>query len=87
LTGAGFDLGTSATPILPVIVGAPQAALDLADALLKQNIFVLAVRPPTVPEGTARLRVTPTAEHTRADLDEALAAFTVAGRESGLIQQ
>jgi 8-amino-7-oxononanoate synthase len=87
LTKTGFNLGASATPILPVIVGAPRPALDFADALLQRNIFVLAVRPPTVPEGTARLRVTPTAEHSRADLDEALAAFAAAGRESGLIQR
>jgi 8-amino-7-oxononanoate synthase len=85
LTAAGFRLGASATPILPVIVGPAEPALDLADALLTRNIFVLAIRPPTVPEGTARLRVTPTAEHTRADLDEALAAFAASGRETGLI--
>ncbi len=82
----GFSLGASATPILPVMVGDAQPALDLADALLKRNIFVLAIRPPTVPDGTARLRVTPTAEHTRADLDEAIAAFAAAGRETGLIR-
>jgi 8-amino-7-oxononanoate synthase len=86
LTAAGFKLGASATPILPVIIGDAQAALDLAEALLRRNIFVLAIRPPTVPQGTARLRVTPTAEHTRADLDEALAAFAAAGRETGLIR-
>ena len=85
LAAAGFSLGASATPILPVIVGPAQPALDLAEALLKRNIFVLAIRPPTVPEGTARLRVTPTAAHTRAELDEAVAAFAAAGREVGLI--
>jgi 8-amino-7-oxononanoate synthase len=86
LIDLGFRLGASATPILPVIVGDAQPALDLADALLKRDIFVLAIRPPTVPEGSARLRVTPTAEHTRGDLDEAIAAFAAAGRETGLIQ-
>ena len=85
LTAAGFRLGDSVTPILPVIIGQAQPALDLAEALLRRNIFVLAIRPPTVPEGTARLRVTPTAEHTHADLDEALAAFIASGREAGLI--
>jgi 7-keto-8-aminopelargonate synthetase-like enzyme len=85
LRAIGFTLGASATPILPVMVGPAQPALDLADALLRRDIFVLAIRPPTVPEGTARLRVTPTAEHTRADLDQALAAFAAAGREAGLV--
>jgi 8-amino-7-oxononanoate synthase len=84
LTSAGFKLGVSTTPILPVIIGPAQPAVDLAEALLRRNIFVLAVRPPTVPEGSARLRVTPTAEHTRTDLDEALGAFVAAGREVGL---
>jgi 7-keto-8-aminopelargonate synthetase-like enzyme len=84
LIAAGFNLGASATPILPVIVGEPQPALDLAAALLRRNVYVIAIRPPTVPAGTARLRVTPTAEHTRADLDEALAAFVAAGGEVGL---
>ncbi len=86
LTEMGLRLGASATPILPVIVGDAQPALDLADALLRRDIFVLAIRPPTVPDGTARLRVTPTAEHSRADLDEAIAAFAAAGRETGLIR-
>jgi 8-amino-7-oxononanoate synthase len=85
LTRAGFKLGATATPILPVIVGQAQPALDLADALLRRDVFVLAIRPPTVPPATARLRVTPTAEHTRADLDRALCAFIAAGREVGVI--
>jgi 8-amino-7-oxononanoate synthase len=85
LAAAGFKLGNSVTPILPVIVGQAQPALALAEALLRRNVFVLAIRPPTIPEGTARLRVTPTAEHTRADLDQALAAFAAAGKEVGLV--
>ncbi len=84
-TELGFEVGASATPILPLMVGPAQPALDLAEGLLKRGIFVLAIRPPTVPAGTARLRVTPTAEHTRADLDEALSAFASAGKELGLI--
>ncbi len=85
LIRAGFKLGATATPILPVIVGQAQPALDLADALLRRDVFVLAIRPPTVPPATARLRVTPTADHTRADLDQALTAFIAAGREVGVI--
>jgi 8-amino-7-oxononanoate synthase len=85
LTRAGFKLGASATPILPLIVGEAQPALDFAEGLLRRGVFVLAIRPPTVPPATARLRVTPTADHTRADLDEALSAFIAAGREAGVI--
>ena len=85
LLDAGFKLGRTATPILPVMVGEAQPAMDLAEALLARDIFVTAIRPPTVPAGTARLRVTPTADHSRADLDEALAAFVAAGREVGIL--
>jgi 8-amino-7-oxononanoate synthase len=85
LTRAGFKLGAGAAPILPVIVGAAQPALEFAEALLRRDVYVLAIRPPTVPPGTARLRVTPTADHTRADLEEALGALLEAGREAGVI--
>lgn len=87
LLDAGFKLGRTATPILPVMVGDAQPAMDLAEALLARDIFVTAIRPPTVPAGTARLRVTPTAEHSRADLDEAVAAFAAAGREVGILDR
>lgn len=57
-----------AGPILPIVVGPDQAALALARRLADQGFFVPAVRPPTVPEGTARLRVTLSAAHTEADI-------------------
>lgn len=87
LLDAGFKLGRTATPILPVMVGEAQPALDLAEALLARDVFVTAIRPPTVPAGTARLRVTPTAEHSRADLDEAIAAFAAAVQETGIVRR
>ena len=59
--------------------------MDLAEALLARDIFVTAIRPPTVPAGTARLRVTPTADHSRADLDEAIAAFTAPAGEWAIL--
>jgi 7-keto-8-aminopelargonate synthetase-like enzyme len=64
----GFDTGASATPIIPILVGEPERALALAAALLEQGIFCPAIRPPTVPRGTSRLRVSLTAEHTEEDL-------------------
>ncbi len=87
LLDIGFKLGPTATPILPVMVGDAQPAMDLAKALLARDIFVTAIRPPTVPAGTARLRVTPTAEHSCTDLDEAIAAFAAAGREVGILDR
>ena len=61
-------------PILPLVVGSDQIAVALAQNLADRGFFVPAVRPPTVPEGTARLRVTLSAAHTESDV----AAFTVA---------
>lgn len=61
--------------IVPVLVGAPLRALALAAALRARGIHVLAIRPPTVPVGRARLRFTVTASHQPSDIDHAVAAF------------
>ena len=78
LTALGCALGPSRSPILPVLVGDADTALRLSDALLARGVLVPAIRPPTVPEGTARLRVAPTATHTVDDLAEAIDAFAAA---------
>ena len=83
LTRIGFRLGPSRSPILPVLVGDAEAAVQLGDALLAHGVLAPAIRPPTVPDGTARLRVTPMATHTADDLAEAVDAFAAAGRETG----
>ena len=72
------------THIVPLVVGDNRAALAFADALLARGVHALAIRPPTVPPGTARLRVTPMATHTTAQLERALAAFADAARATGL---
>lgn len=58
------------SPILPVVIGAEAATLSVAAALLERGIHIPAIRPPTVPEGTSRLRVALSAEHTDAMLDD-----------------
>ncbi len=68
-SAAGWRLLPSPTPIQPIVVGANDAALTLAAALLDRGIWVPAIRPPTVPEGTARLRVTLSAAHTVEQVD------------------
>ena len=71
--------------ILPLLVGDDERALTFSAELLKQGIFVPAIRPPTVPVGMSRLRIVPTASHSSADVDMALDAFASAGRVSGVI--
>ncbi|MFN8543808.1 MAG: 8-amino-7-oxononanoate synthase [Candidatus Binatia bacterium] len=83
LTALGFAVGGD-THILPVMVGDNASAVALAEALLARDVLVQAIRPPTVPPGTARLRVTPMATHTPEQLDRVLAAFADAGRATGL---
>ena len=67
------------SPIIPIIVGAEDRALATSDALGRQGILVPAIRPPTVPVGTSRLRVTVSAAHTNEDLDRLVDALRRAG--------
>jgi 8-amino-7-oxononanoate synthase len=85
LEAAGFTIGRTESPILPLVVGNAHAAVEMAERLFERGIYVIAIRPPTVPDGTARLRLTPISEHTHADLDETLTALVQSGRELGLI--
>jgi 7-keto-8-aminopelargonate synthetase-like enzyme len=83
LRGRGFDCGASETPIVPVIVGEPGPALAMAAALLDRGIFCPAIRPPTVPPGTSRLRVSLTSEHTEEDVDDLVRALAEARDRKG----
>lgn len=77
----------SQTPIQPLVVGENAAALALSAALWERGFWVPAIRPPTVPTGTARLRITITAAHTMDDVDAltgALAELAPAGARSDL---
>lgn len=71
----GYQLMPSYTPIQPIMVGDNHAALALSRALEEQGILVTAIRPPTVPEGEARLRVTLSAAHSEAQVDRLLKAL------------
>jgi 8-amino-7-oxononanoate synthase len=70
---AGVPLSGSTTPIQPVVLGSAAAALAAQRALARAGFWVVAIRPPTVPRGAARLRITLSATHTEAQVD-ALAA-------------
>lgn len=85
LADLGFRVPVGETPIIPVLVGEAVATMRLADALLERGVFAPCIRPPAVPPGTSRLRVTVSAAHGRDDLDMALEAFAAAGRAVGVI--
>lgn len=70
-----LPLAHSATPIQPLIVGDAPRALALSAALREQGFWVAAIRPPTVPRGSARLRITVSAAHTEDDLDALIGAL------------
>jgi 8-amino-7-oxononanoate synthase len=71
----GFDTSASTTQIVPLMAGTNHAALALSNRLREAGFFVTAIRPPTVPAGTARLRLAFTAAHTEADIDALLDAL------------
>jgi glycine C-acetyltransferase len=81
----GFKPLPGETPIIPVILGETAAAIRMSDLLLKEGVFVTGFGYPVVPQGEARVRCQISAAHTRADLDEALAAFQRVGRALKLI--
>ena len=81
LARLGFDVSRVVAPIFPVVLGTEERALAAARALRDRGFFVRAIRPPTVPRGTSRLRVALTAGHTEAQLDAFLDALEEVVRE------
>ena len=72
-------------PIIPVMLGESTLATKMAEALLKEGVYVVGFSYPVVPEGQARIRVQMSASHTRAQLEQAVAAFAKVGRSLGVI--
>jgi 8-amino-7-oxononanoate synthase len=81
----GFDTMRTETAIVPVLCGADELAFSMVRDCQHEDIFVLPVVSPAVPEGLARLRATVTAVHTANDIDTALGVFERAGKRSGII--
>ncbi|MFL5619795.1 MAG: glycine C-acetyltransferase [Gemmatimonadaceae bacterium] len=85
ISDAGFRPLAGETPIIPIIVGETAAAIQMSELLLDDGVFVTGFGFPVVPQGEARVRCQISAAHTRADLDEAVAAFVRVGRKLKLI--
>jgi glycine C-acetyltransferase/8-amino-7-oxononanoate synthase len=84
LAGLGLRLASASGPIAPVLTGGNRAALALGRGLWERGVYAPAIRPPTVPEGAARVRLTVTAAHSEEDVDQALEALAGAAKEAGL---
>jgi len=76
----GYHMTKTQSPILPIIVHDPELAVEMSHGLQKHGISIPAIRPPTVPKGTSRLRVTVTSEHSIEQIDTALEAIQQVGQ-------
>jgi 8-amino-7-oxononanoate synthase len=84
LSAEGFPVGDGELPIVPLIVGDARAATRFCQAALAGGVFAQAIRPPTVPDGSARLRLTAMASHTHSELELAAGVLGDAAREVGI---
>jgi glycine C-acetyltransferase len=85
MSAAGFALPEGEHPIIPVMLGDAAVAGTMAQKLLEQGVYVVSFSFPVVPKGKARIRTQMSAVHTPEQIDRAVAAFTLVGRELGVI--
>ena len=83
--GLGYKTTDSQSPILPVLIGDPKKAVAMASRLMELGVYAPAIRPPTVPKETSRIRITVTSDHTQQQLNSGLAALKTTGHELALI--
>lgn len=83
---AGFDIGHSATPITPVMLGEAATAHGMSKKLFEDKVFAMALGYPTVPKGKARIRVMVSAGHSKEDLNYGIERFIRIGKEFGAIK-
>lgn len=86
IKAAGLEIIDGDAAIVPVMLHDAKLSQDMADALLKEGIYVIGFFYPVVPKGKARIRVQLSAAHTREHLDKAIAAFTKVGKELNIIK-
>jgi len=86
MQGLGFSLIPGEHPIIPVMLGDAPLAVDLAQRVQAQGVYVVAFAFPVVPHGKARIRTQMSAAHSREQLDQVIQAFARAGRDLGIIQ-
>jgi glycine C-acetyltransferase/8-amino-7-oxononanoate synthase len=84
LAAEGFPVDDGEMHIVPLIVGDAADALQMCDEAIERGVFAQAIRPPTVADGTSRLRLTAMATHTHSELELAATAFGAAARQLGI---
>ncbi len=85
LTDMGYQLTKTQSPILPILLKDTELAMKMSQLLREKGIYIPAIRPPTVPKGTSRLRITVTAEHSLEQIDTALVAIKQIGQSLHII--
>jgi len=73
------------TPIIPILIGEADKAVEFSKTLLSQGVYVPAIRPPSVPQGTSRLRISLMATHSKEDLEETLVKIKEIGQKLKII--
>lgn len=86
MSAAGFAIRPGEHPIVPIMLGEARLAVEFAQKLLDEGIYVIGFSYPVVPQGKARIRVQLSAAHSEEDVDHAIAAFTKIGSELGVIK-
>ena len=85
MTQAGFAVKPGFHPIVPIMLGEARLAVEFANDLLEEGIYVVGFSYPVVPQGQARIRVQLSAEHTDEQIDRAVAAFSKVGKALGVV--
>ncbi len=80
----GFDIGRTETPIIPILIGDPERTMQLSQLLLEAGFYLQGIRPPTVPRGQSRLRLTVTSEHSRSDLERLMETLVRLRKQFGV---
>ena len=83
LSDEGFDVPAGESQIVPLVLGDPDLAVDVCEGALQRGVFAQAIRPPTVPAGTSRLRLAAMATHTPAEMRWAAKQLAAAVEEAG----
>ncbi|TYQ15837.1 UNVERIFIED_CONTAM: 8-amino-7-oxononanoate synthase [Acetivibrio alkalicellulosi] len=85
LLSSGFSVSNTVTPIISIIIGDTEKTIEFSESLYEDGIFIPAIRPPTVPKGTSRLRVSLMATHTLEDIDYLLDRLKYRGKRLGML--